>query len=350
MMIDYKSVIPDERYAVSPPQSIAVNGIAQMGIYDGAVDNLNLTDCARPLGKLYPGFLKPTRVKAWEAFEISFKQGILLGTIYRLFPFVTLAMIFFDKRSGKVTANQIFSLKQKGCLADSLVQSVSKFKNGKIEITFFNRFDIGECDIFSESKGGKECEKLCCNIKLKSITTPSVVVLPIDKNRPLYTHKELFSAVGEVTVGGEVLKLDENAVCMIDDHKAFYPYHMHYDWLSGFTVEGGEALSFNLTKNQVIEPDKFNENFLMMGKKTVCLPPVEFEKKGDYWKVFDKYGYVDLRFDIIDKYIVKMNTLIFKIDYKLPFGKTEGVIYDDIGRAHKFNDFYSLAEDKTYRY
>ncbi len=61
----------------------------------------------------------------------------------------------------------------------------------------------------------------------------------------------------------------------------------------------------------------------------------------------DEAGKIDLKYEIVNTHKVSKNALLFRIDYRLNFGKLNGFIIKTNGDRIDFKDELSLAE---YRY
>ena len=71
-----------------------------------------------------------------------------------------------------------------------------------------------------------------------------------------------------------------------------------------FIGKDGKPLGFNLCKNQAHSPEKYSENLMWLNGELHLLPPVDFEHLRDgNWRVFDKFGAVDILFEIDDALI-----------------------------------------------
>ena len=137
--------------------------------------------------------------------------------------------------------------------------------------------------------------------------------IPFGPNKPLYSEKDFFKATGYIAVNGEKFVTNENSVSIIDDHKGYYPYLAHYDWLTtmgkcnvdgemkyfAFNLTRNQSIdqdayfAFNLTRNQSIDQDAYNENLIWVDGESYPLPPVVFEResrKAKTWRIHDEPG------------------------------------------------------------
>jgi hypothetical protein len=157
-----------------------------------------------------------------------------------------------------------------------------------------------------------------------------VVSLPFGADVGMYSHKGMFPIEGELVIGGERHALTtDDALALMDDHKGYYPYVMRWDWLTSATHVGGQALGFNVTRNQCRDPERFNENCAWIGDRVGRLPAVTFERsaprsRDERWHIRDRAGRVDLTFEPTVPGDVAVNALIVESRYRGPFGTISG--------------------------
>jgi hypothetical protein len=159
---------------------------------------------------------------------------------------------------------------------------------------------------------------------------------------------------GSLMLGREKIEFKRNeSFAVIDDHKGFYPYEMKYDWVTTAGYDDkGRLVGFNLTDNQSIDAEKYNENCLWVDGKIVLLPPVKFDRpqgvEGE-WQIHDRYGMVDLYFKPVDMGKIDMNIGILKVKYFGPYGYLRGTVSDRSGARLDFNRYFGMGEQKYIR-
>jgi len=345
------SYISSKRVPVDSPEWVVNDGISCFGTFKTPLQHVNLNSCRKPCGKYMPDFLKPFRLKQWFAYLIDFNKGFILSAVYDTGPLRFNVISFFDKETRKAQSNMVFTLKKRDIFPETLIDSKICLQAGHFSQEIVNALENGKIDIKAFYPGDKKHFSYRANVALESVSIPSIVVMPLGENKPLYIHKELFKATGQITVGKREFKLDEKAICAIDDHKGYYPYHMEYDWVAGFRNDERGTLAFNLVDNQVLNPDDYNENFIWINGEMHQLPPVKVSKKTDtLWFVNDVHGAVDLRFEIEDDFTKKISAPFFKADYRAPYGKISGTIIDLEGVQHSLEGTFGIGEDLNYRY
>ncbi len=153
--------------------------------------------------------------------------------------------------------------------------------------------------------------------------------------------------------GADSVFSKDSACAIVDDHKGYYPYVMEYDWVTALGFNTDKILmGFNLTDNQIQEPEKFNENCLWFDGRMHPLPPVKVMRAEGVekpWLISDRYDQVNLLFAPIANVPVHLNIGIVKVDYHGPTGVFSGYIRDRVGNKVLFDNFFGMGEQKYVR-
>ena len=155
---------------------------------------------------------------------------------------------------------------------------------------------------------------------------------------------------GELRIGDTVHVLD-GAVGTLDDHKAYYPYVMNYDWVTAmWRGDDGVARGFNLTRNQCVEPERWNENCVWVGDRLWSLPAVTFARAdvrgpAEAWQIRDAGGAVDLTFVPTVPGDVAMNLGVIESRYRGPFGVCRGRLAPAGGPVVEVVERFGMGED-----
>lgn len=348
--ITYPSFIPETRRPIESPKSIVENGVVNFGTFISTIPNLNILDAKNPIKKFFPKWMNSLRIKEWEAFEISFDEGFMVGAIYDIGLATFNVMIFFDKVSKKVEFNQYIGIGPKKVVVDSLINTKAYNKQGPFQITIENQFQDGKCIINASCLAKKDKLAMAADCVFTSIAQPCVAVMPLGNNRPLYSQKEMFAVTGTISVGDRVFNMNERTVAIVDDHKGMYPFKMHYDWFTGLgATEADGAIGFNLTDNQVIDPINYNENFLWLNGDMHPLPPIKIKQlESGNWLAEDAHDTVCVEFVIENSFTLKIGIDAIGANYVAPFGYHKGWIKDIEGNKHSVDGLFGMGEDKTY--
>lgn len=356
-MGEYSRYISEKRRAVRTPESIVnPDGSSVFGTFDREFQKMDFVRLKRPTDA--PQILNRVKLTLWEATEVHFDEGVLLIAVCDMGLFGKVVHVFYDKRTKRMTAWEGSLAHGKVTIAPNLIGgSVAQAEAKNCSVRYKNRFDEGICEIagFHQSGSGRIEYKL----ELRRVSKPSVVSIPFGPNRPLYSQKDFFRATGKITLGGETLTSNERSVAIVDDHRGYYPRHAHYDWVT--TMGAGEAdgerryFAFNLTRNQSVNQNDYNENLIWLENKTSLLPPVTFTRdraSKDFagravWTVRDEYGMVDVRFLVDAQYAILLHAGLVNIDYFIAFGSLEGRVLDEDGNAYQLDGMMGMGEDKT---
>lgn len=363
-MSNYPDYISPTRKPAPTPQSIVEDGKVHFGTFDSPFDNINLLDAYKPCGKKMPNFMKSSRLVEWEAFEVCMDEGLLISALYKTGPMAFSIFVWYNNEDKKIYSWRNLVPRNKCKIAANLVNDYCYLKTGKSEYRIDNDFKNGKACAkgFSKGKNG-EFE---IDIAFERISPLANGVMPLAKNKDgsfrnaLYSEKDFFKATGTITLNGKVYKTNERSVGIIDDHKGYYPFKAHYDWLTamGTFEEDGKLryFAFNLTRNQSVDQSQYNENIIWIDKESFPMPPVVFthkdgKKKAEEWHVVDEtgLGLVDVTFKLDKTFYMPIHALIVDCYYALPYGTLEGYITDTNGKRYSVSGMLGVGEDKTTR-
>lgn len=360
-MGEYSKYISDKRRSVPTPKDMVVDGKCVFGTFDKEFETMDMLHINNPTAA--PNEMNFLKFSAWEATEVNFNEGILLTACSDMGIYGAILTIFYDKRTKKTTTWSVQMPREMVTIAGSLLNgSVSEAEVPGARVHYVNNFQDDKAHV--EGKLESEEGTLEFSLELSRLSKPSVVSIPFEdpavRHRPLYSQKDLFSVSGSLTINGETIYTDEKTTGIIDDHKGYYPEAAHYDWLTTMGIHNADGadkwLAFNLTRNQSIDQDAYNENLIWFEKDTSLLPPITFKRSiptidfEDYalWEVKDDYGMVDIKFHVygVSKLIAKQPPVI-DMEYFVVFGELEGYILDEDGKKYVLDGMIGIGEDKT---
>ncbi len=352
-MNKYPDYISTKRRPAASPDKLVDNGQAIFGTFISPLKDINLLDCKKPAGRLLPHCMNKIRFTKWEAFEIMFDEGALISAVYNMGVIGFSLFVFFDRLDKKVYNWINFAPCKRCIVAPNLIDSVTELATKKSLLRIENQFQEGACRAEGFANN-KKCGSIEFDVSAKRISPPSIVSIPFGSNKPLYSEKDFFSAEGYLIINGRKISANASTTVIVDDHKGYYPFKMHYDWLTtmGKCSIGDEEkyLAINLTYNQSMNQDDYNENILWLQGESHPLPPIGFEKLAkDKWRIKDKYGAVDIVFEIENKFDMMMHLGLLDISYSLPFGKVYGYVRDTKGSKYSVDGMCAIGEDKSTR-
>lgn len=349
--------ISNKRRAVDTPTSIVdENGKVHFGTFNKEFEDMDLLKAKKPTK--VPNFLNKMRLTLWEACEVHVKDGILLAAASDMAVLGKILILFYDKNDHKVYQWDITTRSKKAIIAKNLLNgNETKCQTRQGHVKFINYFEKGKAQLqgkYSNASGSIEFD-----FNLTRLSDPCVVSIPFGENRPLYSQKDFFKAIGKLVINGKDILVDEDATAIIDDHRGYYPRRAHYDWLSTmgrFQFDGKkEYLAFNLTRNQSINQEDYNENIVWKEGNSSLLPPINFYKnnslkdfeEGTEWIIKDEHDMVNLKYKITNRFAMLVNVVFIKIDYYVTFGVLEGYIRDEDGKKYVLDNIAAIGEDKT---
>jgi hypothetical protein len=346
-----------QRELLQVPESLVTGGKFNFGTFNGQFQRVNPLDAERPLGIWLPRPLLNLRLKEWQAFQLGNSRWFMLAVLYNAKVSALAQFIAYDKERKKKYLFEKVLPSWKITVPDSLWDARQSYRDQDCLIELVSQLGKGRFYINVQVHGYKGLPDIAAHFEAfhdDGLVEPIVVSIPFGKNRGIYSHKCLMPMQGSLSIGDEKAEfLRQESFAIIDDHKGFYPYVMKYDWVTaaGFN-DRGQLIGFNLTDNQSIDPEKFNENCLWLDGRLELLPPVKFNRpdgvEGE-WLIRDQYGMVDLVFKPVTMGMINMNFLILKVKYRGPFGYCNGFIKDRAGNKVMLNQYFGMGEEKYIR-
>lgn len=361
-MENYPEYISELRRPAPTPAAIVEEGSVHYGTFDSSFRQLNLLDCVKPCGKNMPDSMKRGRLTEWEAFEVNMDEGALISAVYNTGPMGFSIFVWYDKAENKIYSWRNLVPVKKAKVASQLVDDYCYLKTGKSEYKISNDFLNGKAAAKGYTKG--KSGEFEIDMQFENLSLPGNAVMPLARDKdgnlknPLYSEKDFFKATGYIVINGKRYDTNERSVGIIDDHKGYYPFRAHYDWLTtmGVIDDEGEKkyFAFNLTRNQSVDQFNYNENLIWLEGKAFPMPPVTFthkdgKKKADVWYIKDEFGLVDIRFEIEKTFYMPVHLLVIDIYYALPYGKIYGYVTDTNGKRYVVDGMTGIGEDKTTR-
>ena len=349
-------ISPLRRSAATPENIVNADGSCVFGTFESEFPRMDFVRLQRPTEA--PQALNKLKLTLWEATEVHFDEGILLIAVSDMGFFGKVLHVFFDRRTKEVVSWDASLPSGKVVIAPNLIGgSVTEAETKDCAVRYVNRFEEGNCRIAGRHEANGR--RLEYELDLTRISKPSVVSIPFGPNRPLYSQKDFFRAEGRITIDGKTMESDADSVAIVDDHRGFYPRHAHYDWVTTMGVHQADGarkyFAFNLTHNQSIRQDDYNENLIWLENRVSLLPPVEFSREhpsaafsgSNAWNVKDEHGMVDICFHVDAQYAMVVHAGLVNIDYYISFGSLQGFVLDEDGTKYVLDGMIGMGEDKT---
>ena len=339
------------------PGSLVAEGKFLFGRYSSPPSSLNMLDVARPYHYPIPRFLKRFRLKEWQAFQFGNERWYFFTALYTARVMSLVIFLAYDKQEKKLHGSRRIIPGQAFNFSESLSASRVTFKRKRSHFIATCAYDKGTIELDVGSTARRPDASYAGHFVFATspqVAAPISVCLPLGLNRAMYSTKVLMPLTGEFTIGGMTHKFEApGAMGVLDDHKAYYPLRMHYDWVSGFGIDAkGRRVGFNLTDNQVKDQVRYNENCLWINNKIWSLPPIKVTRPqgpAGEWIIQDTEGMVDLVFVPGVANDIKFNIGFFATDYHGPFGSFRGVIKSGSGEKIGVECLFGAGEQKYLR-
>lgn len=331
------------------------DGIFNFGTYNRVIPNINMLDAKSPIPFFPIRPFKNFRLKEWEAFQAGNSRIFIFGAIYNA-KIAGIALLYiYDRQKQKLYRyEKLTSCFKLPTIASGLIDTCTQYKSDKYGMSIYNNIEKDEIKVMAEINSMDGLPNIQLIIKCYHTTEPIVICQPFGENRALYSHKSFMPMEGYMIINGENILFDINdSYMIIDDHKGYYPYNLKYDWTTGWGEDSrGNVFGFNLTDNQVIDSEAYNENCIWLDGNMHTLPPIKFyrynDTEGERWHIKDNYGMVDINFYPEVKAQLKVNLLVIAVDYEAPIGRIEGE-FRLVDRKVDFTNCFGMGEKKRFR-
>ncbi len=344
---------PYTRNITTPPAKAVTNGAFNFGCYKQPFKEINFLEASRPYRLPLPKKIKGLQLREWQAFQIGNPDYFIMVAIYNAKKLSLAQFIFYNKKTKekwryerKVPA---WSLQ----VPNSLYETTAQYKGTNFLLHASHNINAQLLNLRVNIQSFKDLPSVKGffggNHDVKRYE-PMVVCMPFSEKRAMYSHKCLMPLEGELEVGEERIHFNPtNSFLIIDDHKGYYPFPTRYDWVTAAGRQNdGSLIGFNLTHNQVLDPETYNENALWLDGILHPLPPIQVQRpngvKND-WRIKDKYGMVDLTFTPVVHTAVDVNLLLFRSKYQGPYGYFNGYLMNQNGDKIQIENMFGMGED-----
>ncbi|MFT4087855.1 MAG: DUF2804 family protein [Gordonia sp. (in: high G+C Gram-positive bacteria)] len=337
-----------------PPAALVEDGHYRFGTYGAPIPTINPLDAGAR--KRLDGVRRANRnlrLKEWEAFQLGDDDWFVLGAVYNAKSIGLIQIIVVNKHEATIERWEA-KLPAPGLrVARGLLGSTSRGRVGDFRVEFGNFLDDGRLTVDAHHPGRGETPAM--GLHVTGDATPEsaahlVAVHPFADDRALYTDKVMMPMFGSLVVGGEQRGFHvDRGFLILDDHHGDYPRPMRYDWVTGVRrTDDGVVEGFNLTHNQIREPEVYNENAIWIGNRLHRLPPVTFERPDgpwDEWRIRDEAGAVDVTFTPTVRSTMHVGPRKALAEYYAPYGWYEGTLVAE-GATLRVDGFFGVGEQK----
>lgn len=343
-----------------PPPSLVADGRYQFGTYDGPIATINPLDVVTDTGAAGSArrALRASRLKEWEAFQLGDDDRFVLGAVYDTKSISMLQVLVVDKAAATIARYEQKVPSPMVHVARGLDRTRSHGRVGAFSVQLTNEMGSGLVAVDASHPGGRTLAPL----ELHGVGRCGpgeaghlVICHPFADDRALYSHKVMMPFEGSLRLGADWRAFDPARSFMIlDDHHGDYPSPMQYDWVTGVRRdEAGRIEGFNLTDNQIRDPERYNENAVWLGDRVHRLPAVHVERPDGPWGTWrvhdaDGSGSVDVRFTPTVRSEMHVGPGRSLAEYYAPYGWYQGRLHtDDVDL--RVDGMFGVGEQKRIR-
>jgi hypothetical protein len=339
------------------PDAIVEDGEFALGRYGTPFKRINMLDVKRPFHYPVPRAFKNWRLKEWQAYQFGDERWFFVASLHNAKLCSMVLFLAYDRERKKKYLVRRLLPGGMFRFGESLSGSDVYYHGARTILDSSCDYDGGTIQL-TVVRGSRKSERrfsgsfrFACGPKTAS---PNVVCLPLGLGRAMYSTKILMPMEGEFSMGGESHRFEgPGSMGILDDNKGYYPYHLRYDWVTGFGADAkGRRIGFSLIDNQVRDQEKCNENCLWINNKAWPLPPVKVTRPqgvAGEWIIQDTEGMVDLVFAPELRNDARFNIGIVENDYHGPLGSFRGFIKSGEGEKIQAELLYGVGEKGDFR-
>lgn len=338
---------------ITPENMVESGRVMDFGLFKSPFTNVNILEADIYPDKKIPKFLRKYRLKEWQHY-VLINDEISMGFVISDTHYMTMSFCYLvNRKNGEFFEHHREKFGKKIRLSKELWNDKCEYISPDYALEFHNNLSENrhQIKIRIRRDGNKEAIKadLTIHENLDSLQ-PLVTVLPINSNRPLYTHKAACPVSGEVSVGKKTIKINaENDIALVDVQKTYYPYNTHWRWstFAGYD-KNRNLLAINLVKNMIQDDENYNENVFWVNGKLNPLSAAQFiiNKSNfmDEWKISTTDGKCDLTFKPLGERSDRINMGLIMSDYHQPYGKYYGTMIDSDGKSYEIDGIHGVTE------
>lgn len=339
----------------SSPEQLVVDGKVRFGAFDRIL-KANLIDADAYAPRRSPKWFRHLRLKEFQVFQAwTDEVFVFLGlsnfkvagqVMFRVYEFETGKHLNVHKNIVPVGLRN----------PDTLADTDYRWKTSKLDFSIRNRMKDGTMHVDYACASSRHRPSVGCSLTIDySDCDPMVSSIPFGRNQPMYATKMVGPVDGEFEVGRRSYLCNPATSSMIvDDHKGYYPFRWWWDWITGVGfVDGNRHIAFSFTRNQSIDPERYNENCVWLDRRLHHMPTVYFARddKADppTWVIRDRHGMVDLTLTQSARTVLKQEFLVGGGTYQGPEGYFNGRLTIPTGESFEIRDMYGMGEELQMR-
>jgi len=343
------------RTLLDTPERAVEGNNTVYGLFKAPFREINLLDAnVFKQGERAPRWVRRFRLKEWEHVGI-FHEDFFLGVALVDIKLAGLTWCcVFDRISMTFQERQRKLLPGKVRIPPDLQDGGVDLKADRgYRIVLENRLREGRHRLVVEVKAKRDFPGVFADVTLwekPDQVQPIIALLPIEEQRPFFSHKAPSFVEGEIRIGERSYTVKpHDAIALMDFHRAFYPHRTFWEWATFAGLDrNGDLIGVNLTRNVIQRDDLYNENALWVRNTLHPLGPADFripEDREGLWHIRTRDGLVDLSFKPMGVRNETIRIGPFLSHYVQPVGLFSGKLSDGTGRIHTVEDLFGVAED-----
>ena len=340
------------REILAPRASPIQDGIPLQGTWNRAFENVNLLEIQKPYPYPLPRWVRDSRIKEWECFNVQDNRVMLEAFLCNVKLFRMIQILLYDKENREKFIFRKIIPGSGWRLPNSLANASVDSHSYGFFFRIHNWLDADTIKLDLNIKATRRRPSLTVQLAFnlgKRETAPMAVSLCFTERRSMYAFKALAPVRGDMVFRGRHIKLKQNTCSGIFcDYKGFFPYRMRTAICNatGFDIEG-RRFGFHIAENQTRETNKNNENALWVNGRLTPLPPVRITMPNGLdsdWIIQDVEGMVDLTFTPKEHNQSGTSLILTSAELNAPLGYYNGMLVSAEGEQIEVRGIFGMGE------
>ncbi|MEI6388502.1 MAG: DUF2804 family protein [Spirochaetota bacterium] len=346
------------------PHDAVTDGDFSFGWFRGPFERVNFLDIRRFWRRGTPGWIKTWRLKEWRAFLMGDARWSVMTALFNAKLFTIAYFHAWDRQEGRSVGFTRILPGNIVAIGEKLTLSHNAYHGQHARVDFDFNLSVGIIAVSVNWKPGKGLPGFHGAFTLPFNMTkacPTSVVMPLGGRRAMYSTKIVLPMEGSLDLAGSLHRFDpRTASALVIDHKGFYPFGFHYDWIGAVGIDAaGRRVGFSLAASSnraagapVHAEGSSNENCVWIGERAWSLPSVRITRAAGYqgdWVIQDTEGLVDLLFTPKDHSDISFHLGLVESDWHGPFGALKGTVKNGEGETIEAERLVAMGEDMYLR-
>lgn len=348
------------REILPPPSKFIQNGHAIFGTFQGCPEELNIRGVRSPFNYIsLPHCLTDFRIRSniFISFELCTYIGFIDFHDEKVFGYAD--VVFWHKETGRRLSYKILMGPRRRFIPHQLTKGCCSSYNPSKYLRISWDHSRDRISVVFNFKGNSTMPDACGALTghfNDSASGELTTVIPYPTKRKCSaTYNAVCNIHGTLSAGKSQL-LSEDTVSgdgtlIFRMNRSFYDLYNVNHFVCGNGTIDGKNVSFVLGEalEDAVEPDTYNDNYLIYDGQITPLPPVTITHPNKDWIIQDTENMVDLTFTPVSENVRDLAIILFRSKITTICGTFEGTLRTKDDQVINLNGFAGLNKKSMMR-